>query len=181
MRDGLLLRALKRVVLWQFRVDLALHRALRRGRGERPWTLGGECRRCAACCEAPSIAAGAVVWSVPAARRLFLWWQRRVNGFELVRADDEGRSFVFLCTHFDPAARSCDSYDSRPGMCRDYPRLLLWQPNPELLPGCGYRAQATERRGAEAGPLAARAQRRAAGEAGEGAAAQCIPEPPTAA
>ena len=26
-------------------------------------------------------------------------------------------------------------------MCRDYPRLLLWQPNPELLPGCGYRAK----------------------------------------
>jgi hypothetical protein len=25
-------------------------------------------------------------------------------------------------------------------MCRDYPRLLLWQPTPELLPGCGYRA-----------------------------------------
>ncbi|MGD8897613.1 MAG: hypothetical protein PVJ73_16395, partial [Acidobacteriota bacterium] len=33
-----------------------------------------------------------------------------------------------------------DSYESRPGMCRDYPRLLLWQPNPGLLPGCGYRA-----------------------------------------
>jgi hypothetical protein len=25
-------------------------------------------------------------------------------------------------------------------MCRDYPRLLLWQPNPDFLPGCGYRA-----------------------------------------
>jgi hypothetical protein len=25
-------------------------------------------------------------------------------------------------------------------MCRDYPRLLLWQANPELLPGCRYRA-----------------------------------------
>jgi hypothetical protein len=24
-------------------------------------------------------------------------------------------------------------------MCRDYPRLLLYQPSPELLPGCGYR------------------------------------------
>ena len=54
---------------------------------------------------------------------------------------DTSRSFVFRCTHFDPATRSCDSYDSRPGICRDYPRLLLWQPNPELLPGCGYRAR----------------------------------------
>jgi hypothetical protein len=27
-------------------------------------------------------------------------------------------------------------------MCRDYPRALLYQPGPELLPGCGYRAVA---------------------------------------
>jgi len=24
-------------------------------------------------------------------------------------------------------------------MCRDYPRVLLQQANPEFLPGCGYR------------------------------------------
>jgi hypothetical protein len=24
-------------------------------------------------------------------------------------------------------------------MCRDYPRLLLYQPHPELLPSCGHR------------------------------------------
>jgi hypothetical protein len=140
MQDGPFLRAVKRVALWRFHADLAAHRALRRARGERPWALRGACERCAACCEAPSIAAGPVAWSVPFARRAFLWWQRRVNGFELVRADEDDRSFVFRCTHFDRATRSCDSYGSRPGMCRDYPRLLLWQPNPELLPGCGYRA-----------------------------------------
>jgi len=63
-----------------------------------------------------------------------------VNGFELVSHDARRRTFVFRCTHFDWTMRSCDSYDSRPGMCRDYPRFLLWQANPELLPGCGYRA-----------------------------------------
>ena len=46
---------------------------------------------------------------------------------------------MFRCTHFDPSERRCDSYSSRPGMCRDYPRALLFQPAPELLPGCGYR------------------------------------------
>jgi hypothetical protein len=25
-------------------------------------------------------------------------------------------------------------------MCRDYPRVLLYQARPEFLPGCGYRA-----------------------------------------
>ncbi len=24
-------------------------------------------------------------------------------------------------------------------MCRDYPRGLMYQPNPEMLEGCGYR------------------------------------------
>jgi hypothetical protein len=130
----------KRAARWRYRLDLAITRAIRRARGERPWTLGGDCRRCAACCEAPAIAAGPLTSSSGPARRAFLWWHRRVNGFEFVRVDEEAQAFVFRCTHFDRATRSCDSYDSRPGLCRDYPRLLLWQPNPELLPGCGYRA-----------------------------------------
>jgi Fe-S-cluster containining protein len=70
-----------------------------------------------------------------------------VNGFELMRREPEARAFVFRCTHFDRQTRSCDSYDSRPGMCRDYPRLLLWQPNPELLPGCGFRSIAPNAEG----------------------------------
>ena len=140
MRDGPLLRAVKRVALWGHRVDLAVHRAVRRARGERPWALGGGCRRSGGCCEAPAVSAGPAVWSIPAARRLFLAWQRRVNGFELVSADAAARVFVFRCSHFDRATRSCDSYGSRPGVCRDYPRHLMWQPNPELLPACGYRS-----------------------------------------
>jgi len=140
MRDGLLRYAVKRVALWSFRANLAAHRAMRRARGERPWTLGGSCRRSGACCEAPAIAVGRLTRSLPSVRRLFLAWQRRVNGFELVSVDARARVFVFRCSHFDLATRSCDSYGSRPGMCRDYPRLLLWQANPEMLPPCGYRA-----------------------------------------
>jgi hypothetical protein len=140
VRDGPFLRAVKRIALWQYRLDLALHRARRRARGERPFVLGGSCRRSGACCEAPAIAAGPVTWSMPSLRRLFLAWHRRVNGFELVAEDARARVFVFRCSHFDRATRRCDSYGSRPGMCRDYPRLLLWQPDPEMLPPCGYRA-----------------------------------------
>ncbi len=140
MRDGFLRRAVKRVARWGFQVDLAAHRLLLRSRGERPWTLGGSCRRSGACCEAPAIVAGRITWSVPSVRRLFLAWQRRVNGFELASTDDRTRVFVFRCSHFDRATRACDSYDSRPGMCRDYPRDLMWQPSPDLLPACGHRA-----------------------------------------
>lgn len=139
MRDGPVRRGLKRLALASFVVDVHVARAWRRLRGERAYRLGGDCRRCARCCEAPGIQVGRLTWYVPMLRRSFLAWQRRVNGFELVGRDPGGRTFVFRCTHFDPETRSCDSYDSRPGMCRDYPRALLWQPHPELLPGCGFR------------------------------------------
>ena len=56
----------------------------------------------------------------------------------LVEARRRERTFV-RCTHFDRSTRACDSYSSRPGMCRDYPRALLYQTHPVLLPGCGYR------------------------------------------
>ncbi|RME27954.1 MAG: YkgJ family cysteine cluster protein [Deltaproteobacteria bacterium] len=75
---------------------------------------------------------------------MFVWWQRRVNGFELVEADRRGRALVFHCTHFDPHTRRCDSYHSRPFMCRDYPRALLDQAWPDLFEGCGFRIIAAD-------------------------------------
>jgi hypothetical protein len=137
MQDGLVRRAVKRVALWNFVLNVSLARFLSRKRGERPYTLAGACRRCARCCEAPAIRVGPLLSRLPRTRGLFLAWQRIVNGFEFTRR--EGDTLVFRCTHFDWQTRSCDSYDSRPGICRDYPRALLDQPYPEFLPGCGYR------------------------------------------
>lgn len=140
MRDGLALRVVKRAALLAWVVDLQIQRAFARLRGEKPWALAGRCQRSGQCCEAPAIAAGLLSWSLPIMRRLFLAWQRRVNGFDLTHLDSEARLFVFRCRHFDWTSRSCDSYDSRPGICRDYPRNLLWQANPRLHPRCGFRA-----------------------------------------
>jgi Fe-S-cluster containining protein len=140
MKDGLLRRSLKGAALALFTLNKTVDRRWRAFRGERPHGLGGECRRCARCCEAPAIKATPAVFHLLTLRRVFLWWQERVNGFELQEVVRPGRLFVFRCTHFDWATRSCDSYASRPGICRDYPRLLLFQPAPEMLPGCGYRA-----------------------------------------
>lgn len=140
MRDDRLRSALKRLALWNFAIGLSVTRAVGRLRGEPSFALGGSCRRSAACCEEPAIQVGTLVFYLPTLRRLFLWWQERVNGFRLVARDARHRLFVFECTHFDRATRSCDSYASRPGICRDYPRVLLRQASPAFLPGCGYRA-----------------------------------------
>ena len=142
MQDGPIRRTVKAVALGAFHLNLWADRSRRAALGERPYRLGGTCQRCAVCCEAPAVRVHALVWLAPLLRRSFLWWQEKVNGFVLVEARRRERTFVFRCTHFDRVTRSCDSYASRPGLCRDYPRALLFQPAPEMLPGCGYRPRA---------------------------------------
>ncbi len=139
MKDGPGRRTVKAVARAGFRANLAVWRGWRRLRGDRPYRLGGSCNLCAQCCEAPAIKVRRLVWFLPSLRVVVLWWQRVVNGFDLVGRDVAQRVFIFRCTHFDTATRRCDSYESRPGMCRDYPRVLLDQAHPDMLPGCGYR------------------------------------------
>jgi hypothetical protein len=169
MRDGPVRRALKAVALLNFRLGLAI----RRRRDDRTgWALAGSCRRSGLCCEAPSVQVGPLTWYVPTLRRLFLSWQRRVNGFELSGEDVRYRMFAFRCSHYERATRTCDSYGSRPGICRDYPRHLLNQPAPEFLPGCGFRAVPRNagalRRALERQPLSAEQRERLARELGIG-------------
>lgn len=140
MRDGPGRRALKWVARCFAAFDLRATRAIMRLRGQAPrYRLEGSCEGCGRCCEEPSIQVSRLVWALPTLRWLFLAWQRRVNGFELLRAERQGRFFAFRCTHYDPDTRQCDSYTSRPLMCRDYPRPLLDQPFPEFFPECTYR------------------------------------------
>jgi hypothetical protein len=138
MRDGPLRGALKR----RLATGYLRHARAQRTHDRVPWVLRGSCGGCASCCEAPGIAVGALVYFLPGLRQLFLWWQRVVNGFVFVRGVRSARAFVFRCTHFDVVTRRCDSYDTRPGMCRDYPRRLLSLPDPELFARCGYRVVA---------------------------------------
>lgn len=141
MKDGPIRRAVKRVALAAFRLDVGLHRWRLWRRGEVHHRLAGACRRSGACCREPGIQVGLLVWHLRSLRWLFVWWQRVVNGFVPTRTLPRERLLLFRCTHFDEASLSCDSYDSRPGMCRDYPRVLLEQAQPEFLPGCGFRAR----------------------------------------
>lgn len=140
MRDGRLLAAYKKTVRAIYLFELFLLRAYRRLRGQVEYELKGSCGGCAKCCEAPTLALPRLFWYVPFLRRWFVRYQWHINRFRLVRIDYEARALVFSCAHFDPHTRRCDSYDSRPGVCWDYPRFQLDQPWPELFDECGYRA-----------------------------------------
>lgn len=138
MRDAPWRVVLKRAARALKTIDLAF---TRRVQGRPRYRLRGTCNGCGRCCETPSIAVSRFTWFVPTARRVFLWWQRVVNGFVLLERDARFRVFVFRCTHFDPVTKQCDSYASRPLMCRDYPTLLTWEAVPRLFPECSYQVQ----------------------------------------
>lgn len=139
MKDNAWRRVVKAGALAVFYCNLYAARALARLMGRKPYQLGGSCQGCAKCCEEPGIQVSPLVWHTPALRNAFLWWQRTVNGFEYSRKLPAHRVFLFRCSHFDWETRRCDSYGSRPGLCRDYPRNQLWQDMPRLFEGCGYR------------------------------------------
>jgi Fe-S-cluster containining protein len=139
MVDGPLRRLIKLVARVVQRGDLALGRLWLRLYGEPLYRLEGHCSGCGSCCEHPTVQLPRVLFAFRGYRRLLLLWHRWVNGFELERMDRRAHALVFRCDHFDPDSRGCDSYASRPTMCRDYPRPLLYQAAPELFEACTHR------------------------------------------
>ena len=140
MKDGPVRRTIKRIALIRYQFDLRVARSVRNRTHPPRYKLAGSCQGCGLCCETPMIQTLSLFRRLRTTRWVILTWHRVINGFEHLRDDPKTNSFIFRCTHFDPKTRQCDSYDSRPGMCRDYPRNLLDAPFPEFLDGCGYHA-----------------------------------------
>lgn len=103
------------------------------------YRLTGSCNGCGKCCEAPSIQLGRATFRSRFFKAVLVAWHRVVNGFVLVAEERRLRMLTFRCTHYDAATRTCDSYASRPLMCRDYPVNLTHEAVPELFEECGYR------------------------------------------
>ena len=139
MTDGPLIRAIKTLALARFTFDLTVTRWLQGLRGQPPYVLRGSCVACGQCCETPMIHVAGFLYHFRSIRWTVLAWHRRVNGFELIGEEKKEHTLVFRCTHWDPLTKKCDSYSSRPGFCRDYPRLHLYSSRGSLLEGCGYR------------------------------------------
>lgn len=151
MRDGWARKSLKWVARRLAEAELRLRRARRPGR----YLVSGTCHGCGKCCEQPAIELGAWSFHVRTVRRAVAWWHRVVNGFELTGVEARVRLLVFRCTHYDPATKQCDSYDSRPAMCRDYPANQGFEAVPYLFPECSYRVVDRQARQLKAALVAA--------------------------
>ncbi len=141
MRDCLWRRALKRVALVRYRIDLGFTRLMLRLKGEPRYVPRGACNGCGGCCTTPMIQTFPYILYFRSIRWCLLTWHRVVNGFEFMAENRKTGVVMFRCTHYVEETKQCDSYESRPGMCRDYPRNLLYDPVPNFLPGCGHSAE----------------------------------------
>lgn len=140
MVDGAVRRSLKACMRWLFSFELRARRLFLRALRRDYYRLAGACHGCAKCCERPTLHVPWLVYAVRPLRALVVAWQWQINRFAFESADDEARTLSFRCGHFDWQTRRCDSYESRPLVCRDYPRFLLDQAWPTLFEECGYRA-----------------------------------------
>jgi hypothetical protein len=140
VKDGFLRKSIKFVARVRYATDLALTRRIKSFRSQPIYRVAGSCLRCGRCCERPMIKVFPLFFYLKSLRWVIITWQRHINGFEFLSASRREKCLVFRCTHWDPATNLCDSYSSRPGMCRDYPQNQLDFPVPVFFAGCGFRA-----------------------------------------
>ena len=139
MKDGPLKSAIKLAARSRYMADLKVTRWIKSFSGEPYFRLTGTCNRCGQCCQTPVIPVYPLLFYLPIFKQMVVAWHRVVNGFVLIKEERQEGLLVFECTHWDNASKQCDSYASRPGMCRDYPGNLVYAADPDLFDTCGYR------------------------------------------
>lgn len=140
MKDDLGRRFLKRIARFCYTFDLKTTRFIWKAKGEPKFELKGYCNGCGICCESPMIQTNPIFFHLKSVRWMILTWHRVVNGFEYVGENKRFHTFSFRCTHWDSETKLCDSYESRPGLCRDYPRNLTYTVDPQFFEQCSYYA-----------------------------------------
>jgi len=138
MKDGVMIKSVKIIALTRYRIDLLFTRFILKLKSEPGYIIKGECCGCGSCCETPMIRTYAPFFYLKSLRWLYLTWHKKINGFILFEEKRIERTFVFKCTHLSSKTKKCDAYSSRPGMCRDYPRNILYNTPPNFISGCSY-------------------------------------------
>ncbi len=139
MQDGPIKATVKLAARLRYLADLKMTRWIKSFSGEPFFRIEGACNRCGQCCQTPVIPVHPILFYLPIFKRMVIGWHRLVNGFDLIREERRAGLLVFECSHWNRVSRRCDSYNSRPGMCRDYPGNLVYAADPELFDTCGYR------------------------------------------
>jgi Fe-S-cluster containining protein len=139
MRDNFIQKIVKNSIRCYYLSALWLNRKRLKRKGLPKYELLGKCEGCGKCCENPAIKVGFFLSYINTCRTIYFWWQKKINGFVFQREDEDRHIFYFLCTHWDTKTKRCDSYESRPGICRDYPRNLLYSSIPDFFEECGYK------------------------------------------
>lgn len=140
MKDSGLKKSIKWLALIRYRIDLGFTRFILKLQGEPAYEMRGRCCNCGECCKTPMIHTFALFFYLKSLRWLCLTWHKKINGFEFISENRIKRIFIFRCTHFDPETKLCDAYSSRPGICRDYPKNILYNTPPDFLPECTFSA-----------------------------------------
>ncbi|OGL41156.1 MAG: hypothetical protein A2161_07545 [Candidatus Schekmanbacteria bacterium RBG_13_48_7] len=140
MKDGIVRKTIKYVALARYMIDLKITRLIKSVGNSQTFHLEGSCNRCGKCCENPAIILSAPFFYLKTNRWLTLKWHKIVNGFEFVGENRKEKCFIFRCTHWNPETKLCDSYETRPGLCRDYPRNQIDSTDPVFMDSCGYYA-----------------------------------------
>lgn len=139
MRDNSVRRFIKFIARIRYSIDLKITRRILKFRGIPQFVLAGHCIACGQCCQTPSIHTPFLSHYFKSFRWLTLLWHHQINGFIFLSENRPHRILTFNCSHFNPSTQHCDSYESRPGLCRDYPHNLLFSVHPEFFPNCGFR------------------------------------------
>jgi len=129
VKDDLARRSIKFLARLRYLTDLKITRFILRLKGQPRYRLKGQCNRCGACCETPMIQMYWPLFQLRSARWLMRLWHGKINGFVWIGDDKKSHSLIFRCEHWDPETKQCDSYGSRPGMCRTIPVLCCIIPH----------------------------------------------------
>ena len=139
MRDGPIRTTIKALVRWRYLTDLKITRKILQLKGEGAlYKLQGKCNGCGACCKSPMIQIHPWLFYFKSIRKATILWHEQINGFNYIGDNRKEKYLIFKCTHYQEETGQCDSYHSRPGLCRDYPNNLIYEPRPALLPECSY-------------------------------------------
>jgi uncharacterized protein len=140
VKDGFIRCTVKRFAWVRYAVDLWITRKVMVLKGEEKFELRGHCNRCGRCCEYPTIQMSDITFHMKRFKTCIIWWQQTVNGFVLDKENKLDATLTFTCTHYCDDTGQCDSYASRPGMCRDYPVGQIYSVNPTFFEECGFYA-----------------------------------------